>query len=74
MSKNLQYVTDERGERTAVILPIEEYEGLLEDSWMPRSAGRETHKLDRQTLARVAQVIDGLSDNPRPTRCLRVKT
>ena len=31
MSRNLQYVTDEQGERTAVILPIEEYEELLED-------------------------------------------
>ena len=26
-----QYIVDEKGERTAVILPIEEYEELLED-------------------------------------------
>ena len=26
-----QYVTDDRGERTAVILPLSEYEELLED-------------------------------------------
>ena len=38
MSKNLQYVTDERGERTAVILPIEEYEELLEDLHVTRVA------------------------------------
>ncbi len=26
-----QYVTDENGKKTAVILPIEDFEGLLED-------------------------------------------
>ena len=31
MSRNLQYVTDENGRKTAVILPIEDYEELLED-------------------------------------------
>jgi len=31
MSQTLQYLTDERGERTAVVLPISDYEKLLED-------------------------------------------
>jgi 3-dehydroquinate synthase class II len=31
MSQTLQYITDERGERTAVVLPINDYEKLLED-------------------------------------------
>lgn len=31
MSQTLQYLTDEHGERTAVVLPITEYEKLLED-------------------------------------------
>ena len=31
MSRNVQYVTDANGERTAVILPLEEYQELLED-------------------------------------------
>lgn len=31
MSKNLQFVTDAEGHKTAVILPIDEYEELLED-------------------------------------------
>lgn len=26
-----QYVTDEKGQKTAVIIPVEEYEELLED-------------------------------------------
>ncbi len=31
MSQTLQYITDEHGERTAVVLPITDYEKLLED-------------------------------------------
>ena len=31
MSRNVQHVTDGNGERTAVILPLDEYEELLED-------------------------------------------
>ncbi len=36
MSRNVQYVTDENGERTAV--PLEEYEDLLEDLHVTRIA------------------------------------
>ena len=31
MSRSAQYLTDEAGKKTAVLLPIEEYERLLED-------------------------------------------
>jgi hypothetical protein len=31
MSQGLQYITDEHGDRTAVVLPIGEYEKLIED-------------------------------------------
>ena len=31
MSDSVKYITDERGERTAVVLPISDYEKLLED-------------------------------------------
>jgi len=31
MSQTLQYITDDCGERTAVVLPINDYEKLLED-------------------------------------------
>ena len=31
MSPNAQFVTDQKGEKTSVILPIAEYEALLED-------------------------------------------
>lgn len=39
-----------------------------------RRARKETQKLDRITLARVARAIDGLENNPRPPGCLQVKT
>ncbi|MEO5722682.1 MAG: hypothetical protein ABIR71_14625 [Chthoniobacterales bacterium] len=31
MSDSVQYLTDDRGERTAVLLPISAYQKLLED-------------------------------------------
>ena len=31
MNQTLQYLTDERGERTVVVLPINDYEKLIED-------------------------------------------
>ena len=31
MTSSVQYVTDKTGKKTAVLLPIEEYERLLED-------------------------------------------
>lgn len=31
MSQTLQYLTDQNGDRTAVVLPIGEYERMLED-------------------------------------------
>ena len=34
----MQYVTDANGERTAVILPLDEYEDLLEDLHVIRVA------------------------------------
>lgn len=36
-------------------------------------ARRETRKLERQILARVAKAIDELAENPRPHGCLKVK-
>lgn len=52
MSRNVQYVTDERGERTAVILPIDEYEELLEDLHVTRAA-EETKDEERVPWSQV---------------------
>lgn len=38
MQKNLQFVTDAEGRKTAVILPIKEYEEMVEDLEMGRAA------------------------------------
>ncbi|HYT50497.1 MAG TPA: hypothetical protein VEL78_08905 [Pyrinomonadaceae bacterium] len=38
MSSNVQYITDANGERTAVILPLDEYQELLEDMHVIRVA------------------------------------
>ena len=38
ISRNVQYVTDANGERTAVILPLDEYQELLEDMHVIRVA------------------------------------
>jgi hypothetical protein len=46
MSRDLHYITDASGERTAVILPIEEYEELLEDLHVARVA-EETKNEER---------------------------
>ncbi|MDX6613936.1 MAG: mRNA interferase RelE/StbE [Blastocatellia bacterium] len=41
---------------------------------LTKRASRETRKLDRQVLARIASAIDGLVVNPRPPGSLKVKT
>jgi hypothetical protein len=38
MQKNHQFVTDAEGRKTAVIVPIEEYEEMMEDLEMGRAA------------------------------------
>ena len=38
MPKDVQFVTDAEGHRSAVILPIEEYEAMMEDLQIGRAA------------------------------------
>lgn len=38
MSRNVQFVTDADGNKVAVILPLEEYEEMLEDLHLSRVA------------------------------------
>jgi PHD/YefM family antitoxin component YafN of YafNO toxin-antitoxin module len=54
MSRNVQYVTDAKGERTAVILPLDEYEELLEDLHVSRVA-EETKDEPTRPLSEVVQ-------------------
>ena len=52
MSKNVQYIIDTEGRKTAVILPIEEYEQLMEDLHLGRVA-RESQQEPRRPFAEV---------------------
>ena len=54
MSRNLQYITDEAGNKTAVILSIEEYEELLEDMHVIRVA-YETRNEPRRPFSEVLE-------------------
>lgn len=56
MSRNVQYVTDANGERTAVILPLEEYQELLEDLHVSHVA-RETKDEPRRPLSEVVEEL-----------------
>jgi PHD/YefM family antitoxin component YafN of YafNO toxin-antitoxin module len=46
MSKDVQYITDAEGNRTAVVLPLEEYEELMADLHLARVA-RESEGEER---------------------------
>jgi hypothetical protein len=64
MSRNVQYVTDENGERTAVILPLEEYQELMEDLHVTRAAEETKNEPQRLFIdvvneLREAGEIDG---------------
>jgi PHD/YefM family antitoxin component YafN of YafNO toxin-antitoxin module len=54
MQKNVQFVTDAEGQKTAVILPIEEYEEMMEDLEMGRAA-RESKTEPRQPFEDVVK-------------------
>ena len=56
MQKNLQFVTDAEGHKTAVILPIEEYEEMMEDLEMGRAA-RESKGQPRRPFEDVVKEL-----------------
>jgi len=56
MSRNVQYITDANGERTAVIIPLEEYGELLEDLHIIRVA-EETKDDTSRPLSEVVEEL-----------------
>ncbi|MGA2984865.1 MAG: hypothetical protein ABSG32_13715 [Terriglobia bacterium] len=56
MQKNVQYVTDAEGRKTAVILPIEEYEDIMDDLAMGRAA-RESKSEPRRPIEDVVKEL-----------------
>lgn len=64
MARNVQFVTDANGQKTGVILPLDEYEELLEDLHITRAAEEtkdEPHRLFIEVYneLREAGEIDG---------------
>lgn len=56
MQKNVQFVTDAEGHRSAVILPIEEYEEMMEDLHLGRAA-RESKAEPRRPFEDVVKEL-----------------
>jgi PHD/YefM family antitoxin component YafN of YafNO toxin-antitoxin module len=56
MQKNVQFVVDTEGRRKAVILPVEEYEEMMEDLHMG-SAARESKSEPRRSFEDVANEL-----------------
>jgi hypothetical protein len=56
MSRDIQFVTDGEGNKTAVILPIEEYEEMLEDLHMGQAA-RESKDEPRRPFADLVEEL-----------------
>ncbi|MGA2608598.1 MAG: hypothetical protein ABSH01_14225 [Terriglobia bacterium] len=56
MQKNVQFVTDAEGRKTAVILPIEEYEDMMDDLAMGRAA-RECKAEPRRPFEEVVKEL-----------------
>ena len=56
MSRSVQFVTDVEGNKTAVILPLEEYEEMLEDLHMGQAA-RESKDEPRRPFAELVEEL-----------------
>jgi hypothetical protein len=56
MVKNMQFITDSEGRRTAVIVPIDEFEKMLEDLHLGRVA-RESVTEPRRPFAEIIEEL-----------------
>jgi len=56
MQKNVQFIVDTEGHRKAVILPVEEYEEMVEDLHMGRAA-RGSKSEPRRSFEDVAKEL-----------------
>lgn len=52
MSRNVQFIVDRAGNRTAVVIPVDEYEEMLEDLHIGRIA-RESKDEPRRPFSEV---------------------
>ena len=56
MEKTVQFITDAEGNRNAVILPIEEYEDMMEDLHIGRAA-RQSKEEPRRAFEDVVKEL-----------------
>ena len=56
MTKNVQYITDQEGHRTAVILPINDFEEMLEDLHLGAIARRSDQEPKRPFMDMVEEM------------------
>jgi PHD/YefM family antitoxin component YafN of YafNO toxin-antitoxin module len=56
VSKEVQYITDAQGHKMAVILPIEEYEEMMEDLHLGKVA-RESKSEPRRPFTEVVEEL-----------------
>ena len=65
MSRNVQYVTDADGNKVAVILPLDEYEEMLEDLHLGRVAreGKGEERIPWQQV-RAEMQAEGRRERP----------
>lgn len=54
MSRNVQFIVDSDGNKTAVVLPLDEYEEMLEDLHIG-SVARESKDEPRRPFAKVVE-------------------
>ncbi|MDX6446365.1 MAG: hypothetical protein QOH71_3439 [Blastocatellia bacterium] len=60
MSRNVQYITDAKGERIAVIIPLKEYESLLEELGL--TAAEYECSEPARSMANLIEEIRGASE------------
>ena len=65
MSRNVQFVTDADGNKIAVILPLEDYEEMLEDLHLSRVA-RESKGEERVPWQQVRAEMESEWGSERP--------
>jgi PHD/YefM family antitoxin component YafN of YafNO toxin-antitoxin module len=56
MQKNVQFIVDPQGQKTGVILPIEDYEEMMEDLHLGRAA-RESQEEARRPFEDVVKEL-----------------
>jgi mRNA interferase RelE/StbE len=81
MKNQPSYITNAQGEKTAVILSLEDYQELLDDAedlaaiaeiTVKKSAKKSLLELPAQIVQNLTAIIDTLAENPRPNNAKKL--